>query len=429
MCRFEQGDGLVKFERLFILATICISAGAGLTAMDEGDAPTTADGSHAVGIIYKALTYGLILFFFYLHRRVTLPNLRRLLVTLPISLLAIASSFWSLLPGWTFRRGVDLSVATVFGYLLGTTFTSAGLHRLYARAFEVMVFLSVIVLALLPSYGVSHGAHSGDWRGAFYHKNAAGSVMAMAFMTFALVPPALFTPRRRWTLVALSSLLLYKADASTGFVAVIVVIAAQAVWSLFMLKRKALVGSILATYPLVVLGSFLYVKYANAVFHIFGKSTSFSGRDRLWAGVIDAISLRPLLGYGYASFWDPAGGQLFLIQERSPFVPGSAHNGFLNLMLHLGIVGLLLFAIFYLQSMWLTIREGRRTRETQARWFFSFMIICVLLNLTEARLIDSLTQMWTTLVAFYVAFSIERANRNQVEFLEIPAHEPAAIVA
>lgn len=400
---------LTKWEKIYVIIIICLAAGVRLSNTDEGDV-VVFNQFDLFGLVTQIFEYGLLAFFCYLHRRTILQHLRHLRGPLPLALLAVVSTAWSIVPSWSLRRGIALVVITVLGYYMGAMLDPAALCRLYVRAIGLMVVLSVLVIVLLPKYGISHGVHAGDWRGAFYHKNRAGEMMALAFITFAVATPADVSRLARWAVAAVALALLYKSHAGTAVAAVIIVVAAQAVWRCLMMRRKVIIGVTLAGYPLVALAFGLIIKYSNSLFKLLGKDATFSGRDRLWAGVLDAIRLRPILGYGYLTFWLEQGGRTILVREKTTFVTIHAHNGFLNLMLHLGIVGLVLFLVFLVSTMWVTITEGRRTNSVQTRWFFSFMVLILVANLTESQILES-PLIWQTLIAFYTSFSIQRAHR------------------
>jgi len=325
---------------------------------------------------------------------------------------------WSVEITWTVKRSVILVLNAFLGYYLGTVFNPDELSLLYRRALEIMVLLSIAFIVFLPSYGISHGVHTGDWKGAIYDKNEAGEVMALAFITFGIAPPIRVSPIRRWGFAALSLLLLYKSNSSSAIIATVAVMCAQAVWGFLMLRRKLLTGLVLAGYPIAISAVLLALGFSKALFALVGKDSSFTGRDKVWAGVLNGIARKPWLGYGLLAFWSPKAGNLILIQERTSFVPSHAHNGYLNLLLHVGIVGMVLFLIFLGRLIWITIKEGRRTNSSVERWFFSFLVLILVSNITESHLLE-LPMYWISMVAFFTTFSIQHANRPK--FLLEPA--------
>ena len=78
---------------------------------------------------------------------------------------------------------------------------------------------------------------------------------------------------------------------------------------------------------------------------LLGRDATLSGRTGLWDAVLAAISMKPLLGYGYESFWNGLAGPSASVVAAVHWIPPHAHNGFLDLWLDLGALGLLIFGI------------------------------------------------------------------------------------
>ena len=48
-----------------------------------------------------------------------------------------------------------------------------------------------------------------------------------------------------------------------------------------------------------------FVLNADFIFDLFGKDQTLTGRTLIWPYVIDDISERPILGWGFHAFWSP----------------------------------------------------------------------------------------------------------------------------
>jgi O-antigen ligase len=129
------------------------------------------------------------------------------------------------------------------------------------------------------------------------------------------------------------------------------------------------------------------------------EDMSFTGRDELWGFAWKAASERLWAGHGYGAFWDVglAGDPLARLDpgtwlgDVEPGIINQAHNGYLELLLQLGlpvtilativIFGLLIKGIYY----WATMKGKPGTRAGIA--FLTVMPLVFLLhNLTEASL-------------------------------------------
>ncbi len=417
----QSSDGirLKKFRTFYLVASLCWFAGVKLIAFDEGDVGIRQDFD-LQGSLFEIAIFGLLIFYCVLHRRLLLSHLRQLWRPFPVLLITVLSTLWSVDPALTFRRSIVFLSGTLFAYYIGVTFTPAQLLDLYRKALLFTVFASIVVIVLLPSYGISHGAHGGDWRGAVYHKNRFGELMALALMTLVIAPGERLRGARRWVIAVVTLGLLYKSHSSTAVSSLGVVLLVQGIWPIVRLRRKALIGVLAVGYPLVAVAIGLVISYSASLFLLLGKDRTFSGRDRLWAGIIDAIRVRPLLGYGYLTFWHQQAGGLAVIAERTNFVPPQGHEGYLDVMLHVGMVGLGLFLIYFLGSMWLALREARRTDSPEARWFFSILVFMSILNLTESQILEPFFFLWITLTAFTISSVMARAGRYREVDEETP---------
>lgn len=85
------------------------------------------------------------------------------------------------------------------------------------------------------------------------------------------------------------------------------------------------------------------------------NTASLSNRAPLWDELSNFVARRPILGYGYNSFWTPE--MVAEISAHQGWGVPNGHNTFLDQELSLGLVGLLLFATVFIGSL---IRAWRR---------------------------------------------------------------------
>ncbi|MHC5730706.1 MAG: O-antigen ligase family protein, partial [Nostoc sp.] len=108
---------------------------------------------------------------------------------------------------------------------------------------------------------------------------------------------------------------------------------------------------------------------------------------------------RPWLGYGYSAFWtSDAASNLRATYDWA----SNAHNGFLELLLELGFLGFLTFAVGFVRffAMALT-RIVSVAEKPEDYWPMQMLVLIVIVNLSEARL---LTPGWNWLM--YVTTSL-----------------------
>jgi O-antigen ligase len=118
------------------------------------------------------------------------------------------------------------------------------------------------------------------------------------------------------------------------------------------------------------------------------RDNTLTGRTEVWEDVLPAMRARPLLGYGFGSFWTDARRALYLIP--------TAHNGYLDILLQLGEVGLVFYAVWLLSCA----RQLHRALSQDYDWAslaICFLIMGLVYNATESAL-SSLTEPMTAVI-------------------------------
>ena len=107
---------------------------------------------------------------------------------------------------------------------------------------------------------------------------------------------------------------------------------------------KALIPSTFVLYLLLAYGLNLSGAMAGAV----GKDPTLTDRTKIWSFLL-GMHTNPLIGTGYESFW--MGSRLEWFWEKAGVGHlNEAHNGYLEVYLNLGIIGLLLLCGFLIAS-------------------------------------------------------------------------------
>lgn len=116
-----------------------------------------------------------------------------------------------------------------------------------------------------------------------------------------------------------------------------------------------------------------------------GRDATFTGRTEVWAAVLD-MQEHPILGYGFETFW--LGDRLTTLQEMWYFRPTQSHNGYIEMYVNLGGVGLALFTAVVISYYWKTLRVILSRKEEDwvvfARVGMAFLFAYLVYNYTEA---------------------------------------------
>jgi O-antigen ligase len=325
-------------------------------------------------------------------RRVLKAMIRAPLLIAMVAL-ACVSLMWSIDPDATFRRAVALVFTCIGGLTLAARFRWARLAEILATGFTLLAIGSLIVGALVPSIGRMTEIFPGAWRGFWYEKNGLGENMGLGFCVCAAAA-ALNPDRRRLWLgsAALCVLLVLFSTSKTSLVAVLL---AAAMLGFVWLARRGPVAGVLTAWLGVagLMGAFAVVALApDAIFSALGKDATLTGRTRIWAAVLRQIHTRPELGFGYGAVWDDMSvwAPLAKIIKQAGFRPLHAHSSWFEQALSLGVVGLTLWSLWFLETLARTTVAifTRRCAYLAA----PFLIVYGMTSLTE-----SVTLIWNDL--------------------------------
>jgi exopolysaccharide production protein ExoQ len=97
---------------------------------------------------------------------------------------------------------------------------------------------------------------------------------------------------------------------------------------------------------------------ADLIFALLDKDPNLTGRTDLWPYVIDAIYEKPILGWGFTAFWipsNPRAVEISSILGWGGFV-AEAHNGILQLLLDVGVVGTAFFLFLWARNLVMAVK-------------------------------------------------------------------------
>jgi O-antigen ligase len=262
---------------------------------------------------------------------------------------------------------------------------------------------SILFVLAEPRLAIEQGTQFellGAWRGLTTQKNGLGSLAAVGLILWL---HAGLSKERNW-LVALSgatvsAICLVHSRSSTSLMAAIFgsVLLLMLLRSPTGLRRYLpyLIGLFvcaLLIYSLAVLnlvpGSGMLLSPITA---LTGKDMTFSGRTAIWDIINQNIAQHRLLGSGYGAYWNQTPGSPSLAMlQRLYFYPTEGHNGYLDVINDLGIVGglcLLGYLLTYLRQGLLIFR----TQRSQGALFLTLLLAQMVANLSESRWFNTLS--------------------------------------
>lgn len=318
-------------------------------------------------------------------------------VPLVMSLFLVGWSFlstrWSMQPDVSLRRTIALLFTNLFGLYLACRYSWRQLAEIFAALFVALAIGAAIASVGFPGLGANDPVHPGAWNGLWYEKNQMGGLMVHGALACACA--ALFAPERRrlWSAAAAVCLIaLVMSRSTTSLVAVAVGLGAMG--AVVVLRRGGWVTVIGAWAILGVAGALAYVlAFApDLFFGALGKDSSLTGRTDIWAAVLRQVEKRPMLGYGFGAVWSDPWGPAWFIRQEVRWKAPTAHNGWLDVLLQLGAVGLALCVVHFVVTAAMAVVRLFKGRE--AAWAIPFMIVFGLLSISESTILGYNNLPW-----------------------------------
>lgn len=299
---------------------------------------------------------------------------------------------WSEYPTVAFKRWIkavgDLSMVLVVYTDLRPR---AALRRFLTWPGFVLLPLSILLIRYYPSLGRAWSY----WTGEAYNVGAATGKNGLGYVCLIFGLGSLwcilsairrgFKEHSPGMLVANTGLLVlafwlfHLADSATSlgcfFVGGVVMVMASA---RTMRRNRVLIHSMVAAILLLVVYG-LFLDPAIGLTAAVGRDSSLTGRTRIWSIVLP-LTVNPIVGAGYESFW--LGSRLEKIWLENGQHLNQAHNGYLEIYLDLGWVGLILLAIVIVQG-YRNVIQAIRQAPNLGSLQLAFLMVAVIYNFTE----------------------------------------------
>ena len=119
-----------------------------------------------------------------------------------------------------------------------------------------------------------------------------------------------------------------------------------------------------------------------------------------------------MLGAGYRAFWTPEGASY--VYARIWAVIGNGHNGYLDVWLELGFVGLGLFLVMFFTGIGRAYRASDQRATILAGLFYPLiMIYSLIYSLTEKFLLEQSELTWVLIMITLIYLTPRRAAGGQ----------------
>lgn len=384
---------LLLFSQGFF--TVILGGGVG---GEEGDVDSALLRFAFLGIY--AMSFALLTF----RWQRTLFFLKTNLWLLFLIALAVVSVSWSSIPDIALRKVVSLIGTTFFAVYIASRYSFEQQLKIYSWTFSIAIIFSFLFALALPQYGISSlDAVSGTWRGIYPHKNGLGESMFVSFLTFYFLSISQSKNRLLFQILCLLSVvLILLAESATSFVSVVFIFAIAQGLNYLSLKSKK---SVLLVLLFIIFSAgliFILTINFNTFLSANNKDITLTGRTPLWESLWVFIQQKPWLGYGYGTFFSGVHRETDLLWKVHNWNPVHAHNGYIQLWLHLGIVGLSVFILGYMRCLFNSLYKYLISKDIKMLWVFLILIYTVTHDLTEISFFTAQGFIWTiSLIAIY----------------------------
>ena len=318
-------------------------------------------------------------------------------------------------------------------------------RRLYAWAGFLLVPTSILLIRHYPQLGRAYGTSDGKayWTGVATGKNELGMICMIVGLAAASRLIDIYRRREQGprtklliahgTLLAMVAWLIHMADSATSLACLLLGSGVLILTSWRPLIRRPVLVHMLVLAMLFVSFSALFLNLGSGLVQNLGRDSTLTGRTDLWAHIFKLVD-NPMFGAGYESFW--IGTRLEKMRDFANGV-NQAHNGYLEVYLNLGWVGVTLLAIVILTGYRNVIAAFKRHPDP-SRLRLAYFVIALAYNFTEGAF-KFRSPVWISFLLATMAVpsftsvyrkaravaSTDEMNRSDDELLFSPSIQPS----
>ena len=376
---------LIVYEGAFFPILRTLRQGPAAAAFDEG-----AESGDPIARYALLAIIVILLGIMAVQWRRVFPILRRAWPFWVFVLFCFASSLWSDNPTLAGRRSLSLFGSLLFGIYAYSTFGPQRFILLVAVVGGAASLCSLALLALSPSLAYDPSYYvTNAVRGVYAQKNqlSAYNLMGLCAALAVLFFHDGLTARRRIIVAGSALLMIATLMLSRGASAIIAFGFVLILWMAYYEEvswRARLVAGYFCLLAVIVLSLAIWL-YPDQLLGVVGKDASLTGRLPVWKESVKAVLQQPLLGYGYNTFWDPQLARTRYIWQLVGWPTPGAHNGWLDLMLGVGIAATAIYTLLWARVTILAVRFAK-LNAPGFKWFVLWSVAVFILNIDEGTL-------------------------------------------
>jgi len=306
----------------------------------------------------------------------------------------------------------------------------AATRRLFARLAFVLLPLSVLFILQYPTLGSFYDSSSGVtyYSGVTTQKNTLGQTCMVCGLASLWSFVAAFENRKmphrvrhlaaHGMILASAVWLIVKADSMTSMsclaLAGAVMIMATQRW---VAARPGGINAIVG--GAVGLAVFaVFIDSAGSLLHSLGRNATLTGRTAIWKAVL-SLHTNPLVGTGFESFW--LGSRLQVVWSASDVGILQAHNGYLEIYINLGWIGVILLGGLAVTGYRHALAVFRQDPEA-GRLALAFFAAGLIFSLSEAGF-RMMNLIWFAFLLAISGIPLGLQSKQGQETLKLPSNK------
>ncbi len=349
-------------------------------------------------------------------------TLKRNWIIFPFTAFAGLSIFWSVYWQVSLYRWLIFLCTIITGAYIGLRYSIKDIMKLLSVFGIYILFISSMLVFFVPDVGVmNYHIIQGAWKGLYWHKGHMGLIAAFINIMFLInVIYSLQNKKKNiffWGLLYVFSLLfVYQADSVAAYITIIFLHGAILL-ALFLLKFGKRIQSFhyLAFFILLVFASFILYLNLDAIFSLFNRNASLTGRVPMWSHLFDTyFSKRPLLGFGFNAFWYIDSYRVEV--GRAAGYPDPiviSDNGFIDLLINTGYIGFSLFLMFYFSAWWQSIKYAMKAKCIIDFYPLILMSYVLIANISWSLIFENEGFFMLAMISVLFAMSAKTINFNR----------------
>jgi exopolysaccharide production protein ExoQ len=374
-------------DAYFVCILVLVSGAFGSFFISTDDLATASQGSPYLKAL-SAVIYGVALLRVFLRRSEAFALLRENKALVFLVLLVLGSALWSIDRSASIHTWATLFGSTLVALDLSIHYSLQKQLHLICVALVLLTVLSVFAELVTPGLIPGQDMEGSAWHGVFGVKNVFGRMLCLTVIICLSAFRKSAVLRVVTVAVGVTLAILSQSTSSVGYIAIMT--SAFALWPILKWRpapRRIAIGGL-------ALGALLSVYFVSQNFDAataaLDKDPHLTGRVDLWEYAIDSIKDKPLLGYGYQAFWTYDSVPARRIREAINWDSAPhAHNGYIDLTLELGLVGLIAYLVLlttYARRAYTYFMNGP---ENYRRWPLTLLAFTLFYQLTESSMVGA----------------------------------------